>query len=128
MIMKKRISLYVMCALYLLAGINHFRNPEGYYKIIPPWIGNVELVNTAAGIAEILLALLLIFNKTRRWACYGIIAMLLAFLPAHVYMLQTGFCPEIAGVKKCAPEWALWMRLLLFQPLLIWWAWTNRNK
>ncbi|RYY48798.1 MAG: DoxX family membrane protein [Chitinophagaceae bacterium] len=126
--MKKRISLYVMCALYLLAGINHFRNPEGYYKIIPPWIGNVELVNTAAGIAEILLALLLIFNKTRRWACYGIIAMLLAFLPAHVYMLQTGFCPEIAGVKKCAPEWALWMRLLLFQPLLIWWAWTNRNK
>lgn len=126
--MKKRISLYVMCPLYLLAGINHFRNPEGYYKIIPPWIGNVELVNTAAGIAEILLALLLIFNKTRRWACYGIIAMLLAFLPAHVYMLQTGFCPEIAGVKKCAPEWALWMRLLLFQPLLIWWAWTNRNK
>ncbi|RYY70954.1 MAG: hypothetical protein EOO13_04795 [Chitinophagaceae bacterium] len=126
--MKKRISLYVMFALYLLAGINHFRKPESYYAIIPDWIGNVVLINTAAGIAEILLACLLLFKVTRKWACYGIILMLLAFIPSHIYMLQIGFCREIAGQIRCAPAWALWIRLLVLQPLLIGWAWSNRNK
>lgn len=125
--MKKRLSLYVMSAFYLLAGINHFRKPEAYYKLIPTYLGDAAILNTAAGIAEILLALLLLFNFSRRLACYGIILMLLAFIPSHIYMLQTGFCPEIAGGIRCVPDWALWLRLLLVQPLLIYWAWSLRN-
>ena len=126
--MKKRLSLYVMLVFYLLAGINHFRNPQGYLKIIPPWLGDAGLINIAAGVAEITFAILLLFKTSRRWACYGIILMLVAFLPSHIYMLQTGFCPELAGAIRCAPAWLLWLRLILFQPLLIYWAWNTRNK
>ena len=121
--MKKRLSLYVMAGLYLLAGFNHFRSPASYHSIIPPWIGHVEIVNILAGIAEILLAVLLLFKPTRRWACYGIIAMLFAFVPIHIYMLQEGL-----GLNgNTAPAWILWVRLLILQPLLILWAWSNRK-
>lgn len=126
--MKKRLSLYVMFAFYLLAGVNHFRNPEGYLKIIPSYMNDAVLINTIAGIAETVFAILLLFKTSRKVACYGIILMLLAFIPSHIYMLQTGFCPEVAGEIRCAPQWLLWGRLIIFQPLLIYWAWVNRNK
>ncbi|MBC7866012.1 MAG: hypothetical protein H7X88_00625 [Gloeobacteraceae cyanobacterium ES-bin-316] len=121
--MKRTISLYVMAALYGLAGLNHFINPGFYYRMIPPWIGHEETVNTLAGIAELGLAVLLLFKASRKWACYGIIAMLIAFLPTHIYMLQDGFC----ATGACPPVWVLWVRLLVLQPLLIFWAWKNKN-
>lgn len=121
--MKKKISVYIMAALYGLAGINHFVNPTFYHRLIPPWIGHAELVNILAGVAELVLAVLLCFKLTRQIACYGVIAMLLAFIPTHVYMLQEGFC----ATGTCPPAWILWVRLLILQPLLIVWAWSNRN-
>jgi uncharacterized membrane protein len=112
-----------MAALYLLAGVNHFRSPGSYHSLIPPWIGHVETVNILAGIAEIVLAILLLFKPTRKWAAYGIILMLLAFIPTHIYMIQEGL-----GLNgSTAPAWILWVRLLVFQPLLILWAWYNRK-
>jgi uncharacterized membrane protein len=116
-----------MCIFYLLAGINHFRSPESYYKIIPPLMGDPALLNSLAAVIEITFAIMLLFKVTRKMACYGIILMLLAFLPSHIYMLQTGFCPELSGKLYCAPQWLLWARLIIFQPLLIYWAWRNRN-
>lgn len=121
--MKKLLSLYVMAALYLLAGINHFRNPEFYTRIIPPYMGNAAMINSISGIAEISLGILLLFTITRKWACYAVILMLLAFIPAHIYMLQKGFCIG----ENCTPSWILWIRLLVLQPLLTWWAWSVRN-
>ncbi len=112
-----------MMLFYLLAGINHFRSPEVYFPIIPPYLGNKELINYASGMAEIIGALLLLLPATRKFACYGIIAMLLAFIPTHIYMIETGGC--VAGY--CLPAWGLWARLLVLQPLLIYWAWYNRN-
>ncbi len=83
--MKKQLSLYGMSALYLLAGLNHFINPAFYYKIIPPYLGNPRVINTVAGISEILLAILLLPVLTRKWAGYGIILLLLVFVPAHIF-------------------------------------------
>lgn len=78
----------------------------------------------AAGISEILLAILLLFIATRRLAAFGIILMLLAFIPTHVYMLQYHICVG----KVCPPDWVLWSRLFILQPILIMWAWRIRNK
>ncbi len=119
---KKKINLYVMALLYGLAGGNHFLNPANYYEIIPPYIGNEILVNNLAGIAELLLAAMLLIPSLRKLACFGIIAMLIAFLPAHIYMIQAN-----CSGSFCLPEWLLWIRLLLLQPLLILWAWWNRK-
>lgn len=121
--MKKHLSLYLMAIFYLLAGINHFRSPQFYYSIIPSYLGNAPMINILSGIAEIIFAFLLLLKPTRKWACYGIILMLLAFVPAHIYMLQKGFCIG----ENCVPIGLLWIRILVLQPMLIWWAWKNRK-
>jgi uncharacterized membrane protein len=119
----KKVGLYLLIIFYLLAGINHFINPTIYIQIIPPYLPNPELLNLLSGIAEIALAIFLIFKSTRTYAVYGIIAMLIAFLPAHIYMIQIGGC---AG-DLCVPLWVAWLRLIVFHPLLILWAWMYRK-
>lgn len=119
----KKSFLYLQVIFYLAAGINHFRNPEIYYRLIPPYLPAHVQLNKLAGIAEIIFGLLLIFTATRKWAVYGIILLLLALIPAHIYFIKMGSCiPEL-----CVPQWAGWLRLLILQPLLIAWAWWCRK-
>ena len=121
--MLKKVSLVLLIILYIGAGINHFWHPDFYYSIIPPYLPNPYLINIAAGISEIVLGILLIFSTTRKFASYMIIAMLIAFLPVHVYMIQKGGCMnEIV----CISLWEAWLRIF-FQPILILWAWWNRK-
>ncbi|MEO7445558.1 MAG: hypothetical protein ABIT96_01755, partial [Ferruginibacter sp.] len=105
--------------LYILAGFNHFRNPETYIKIIPANLGDASMINIVAGIAEIILGVAVCIKPLRRLGAYGIILMLLAFIPAHIYMFSQPFCIG----SNCDLQWVLWLRLLIFQPLLIYWAW-----
>ncbi len=107
--------VYVMAFLYGIAGWNHFRNPKVYIKIIPSYFSNPSLINNISGIAEIVLAIGLCFPPTRPFAAWGIMLMLLAFIPTHVYMLQN----EKASLKL--PKWLLILRLPL-QLVLIYWA------
>ena len=118
--MARKIALILLFILYIGAGINHFWHPQGYYTIIPPYFSNPFLINALAGIAEITCALLLLFPTTRKWGSYGIILMLIAFIPAHVYMIQKGGC---MGKEICIPAWAAWLRLFPLQLFLIVWAW-----
>lgn len=76
-----------------------------------------------AGFFEILFALLLIFYKTRSLAAWGIILMLIAFLPVHISMISDA--PLHLGRIVVTPLIA-WIRLLILQPLLILWAWWYR--
>ena len=122
--MGKKISLIIMMLFYIVAGINHFRNPEAYYSIIPSYLPDPVWINTGSGIAEIILGVLLIFSKTRKIAAYGIIGLLIAFIPAHICMIQKGWC---LSNGFCLPAWAIWVRLFPLQFLLMWWAWTNRK-
>ena len=112
-----------MAAIYVLAGINHFVHPAFYVKIIPPYLGNAGLINYVAGMAELILGAGLLFERSRKIAALGVILMLFAFLPAHIFMLQQA--PKDPALS--APLWFLWVRLLLIQPLLIWWAWRVGN-
>jgi len=104
---------------YTVAGLNHFRNPASYIKIIPPYFPHPEILNLAAGICEIGFAMMLIFTQTRRLAAWGIIWMLLAFLPVHIKMVVDA--PLMLGDLKVTPFIA-WIRLVVLQPLLILWA------
>jgi len=122
--MFKKISLVAIPLLYIGAGINHFWHPQGYYTIIPDYLPNPVVINVLAGLAEIVLGLLFILRLTRTVAAYGIIAMLLAFIPAHVVMIQNGFC-LINGY--CLPQWAIWIRLFPLQLLLMYWVWRYRR-
>ncbi|CAM3486810.1 DoxX family membrane protein [Flavobacterium chungbukense] len=107
--------LYLMAFLYILAGINHFRKPGMYIRIIPPVFKNPELINILSGAAEIILGLLLILPATTTFAAWGIIVLLIAIFPANIYMFQN----KKAGFGL--PRWILFVRLPL-QIILIYWA------
>lgn len=110
-----------MIAGYLIAGANHFRDPSSYIRIIPPYFPMLKVINIAAGLFELLFAVMLMFPQTRRLAAWGIILMLLAFLPVHIKMVQDA--PFLLGGNVLITPLVAWIRLVVLQPLLILWAW-----
>jgi uncharacterized membrane protein len=122
--MFKKISLVLLIVLYAVAGINHFVHPTGYYSIIPPYLPNQVVINILAGVAELICAVLLIIPATRKLGAYLVVAMLIAFIPAHIYMIQKGGC---MGKEICIPLWGAWLRLFPLQFVLIVWAWWHRK-
>lgn len=123
--MIKQFSFTGLVLFYFVAGLNHFRDPAFYLKLIPPYLPNPELINLLAGMIEIGFSLLLISPKTRNRAVYGIIAMLIAFIPSHVYALS--FDSFMFGNIQ-VPMWAVWLRLIVIHPILIIWVWLHRVK
>ena len=115
----KKLNLFLLSSFYVFVGVNHFINPQFYYGLIPDYVPSHELINVVSGLAEISLGIGVIFQKTRKWSSYLLVAMLISFIPAHVYFIQIGSCIE-GGM--CVAEWIGWVRLLFIHPLLIWWA------
>lgn len=121
----KAASLIIQVIFYLAAGVNHFINPNSYYSLIPDYLSHWQVfINLIAGAAEIILAVGLIIKTTRKIACAGIILMLIAFIPSHVYFITAGI--TAVGPLEVTPLMA-WVRLLIIHPLLIWWAWSCRK-
>ena len=106
---------FVMGLLYVLAGINHFRNPRLYLKIIPPYFSNPKLLNKLSGLAEIILGIGVCIPIISSISAIGIIILLLAVFPANIYMYQN------EKARLGLPKWAVLLRLPL-QLLLIYWA------
>lgn len=106
--------LYVMAAIYIAAGLNHFRLPKIYQRMIPPALPSPKILNMVSGVAEVALGIALCFTLTSQWAAWGIIVLLLAIFPANVYMYTN---------KKIAPgipKWLLLLRLPLQIALIVW--------
>jgi uncharacterized membrane protein len=124
-IKHKKILIIAMGFLYLSAGINHFINPDFYLRLIPPFFTNPEFINILAGISELVLGLGIFFFQTRVWAAWGIVLMLIAFIPAHWYFIDLNTC---TGSGICLAKWFGWIRLIIIQPVLIYWAyWVAKN-
>lgn len=113
-----------MGAFYVSAGINHFLNPDFYMPLIPPYLPFPEAINVISGIIEIILGTGIFLKQTVRYASYGSVAMLIAFIASHVHFIVIGSCVE-GGL--CVPDWLGWVRLIVIHPLLITWAWLYRN-
>lgn len=109
---------------FLFAGANHFINPNFYFDQIPPYFNDKEFINYASGIIEIVLAFGLIFPRTRMLSSIGIILLMTAFIPTHWYVIEQKGCLPSA---YCVPIWAAWLRLIILQPLFIYWAWVVRK-
>ncbi|RDI12127.1 DoxX family protein [Flavobacterium sp. AG291] len=107
--------LYLMALLYILAGINHFRVPRIYMKMIPPSLPSPKSLNIISGVAEIILGILLCIPVASAFAAWGIIALLIAIFPANVYM----YTNEKAALGL--PKWVRLIRLPI-QLVLIYWA------
>lgn len=102
---------------FVLAGVNHFRDPTFYIKIMPDYIPAHAFMVYASGVTEILAGLLLLYPKTTRWGAWAILGHLLIFFTVHIWMIQH------AERFKPAPLWALWVRLAFQFVFLAWAGW-----
>ncbi|MBC6112333.1 MauE/DoxX family redox-associated membrane protein [Pedobacter fastidiosus] len=116
---RYKIFLWIYAVSYILAGCNHFISTDGYYAIMPKWLPAHGFLIYLSGVIEIILGVLLLFSRTRKLASLLIILMLLAFMPAHIYMIQ--IAPFMLG-KILVTPFIAWIRLP-FQLLFIGWAW-----
>jgi len=106
--------LYLMGVFYFLAGLNHFRKPKLYNRIIPAYIPVPKVVNYISGIAEAGLGIALCIPVISAIAAWGIIVLLIAIFPANVYMYTN---PK---ASMYLPKWILLLRLPLQAVLIIW--------
>ncbi len=111
-----------MSVFYVAAGVNHFWHRDVYLQIMPPWLPwHTELV-IISGIFEILFALLLIFQRSRKLAAWSIILILVAVFPANIQMMINYSHESNPGL------WIATVRLPI-QIILIWWAYSfTRNQ
>ncbi len=114
-----------MAGMYIIAGLMHWIFPRAYLAIIPPNFPSKKAMVWWSGLFEVLagLALLVVsfgwsdpyLPNLKTVALWGIILMLIAFLPVHLYMVREP--QRFANIPKVA----LWLRLPL-QGFLIYWA------
>ena len=105
-----------MGGLYVVAGMGHFMATQMYIRIMPDYLPDHRALVLLSGAAEIAGGVGVMVPQTRRAAAWGIVLLLIAVMPANVWMVHH---PErFPGI----PLWAMWLRLPLQLPL-IWWAW-----
>ena len=113
----KLVFMVLMAGFYVLGGVNHFRDPAFYLNIMPSYLPARGAAVALSGVAEVLLGGLLLWPRSRQLAAWGIIAMLVAFLPVHVHMLaNSALYPEV-------PVLFLWARFPMQAVLVIWAYW-----
>ena len=108
--------------LFVAAGVAHFVRPDFYVRIMPPYLPWHRPLVYASGVAEIGLGALLLVPRFRSRAAWGLIALLVAVLPANVHMAVTPHLfPQF-------PPAALWGRLALQGVFVAWAYWfTSRS-
>ena len=103
---------------FAIGGVAHFAATSTEMRIVPPYIPWPRAVVLVSGAFELLGAAGLLFQRTRRAAGIGLLALTIAVTPAHIYMLQR---PDLFAV----PYWALILRLPLQAALLALIAWCT---
>ena len=123
----KNITIYIMSLLYIVIGIRHFTDPDFFLKIMPPFLPFKKELVLISGFFEIAFGFLLLFHKTRFYASWGIILLLIAVFPANIYLYLSEIPQEALGFTKSQ---AL-VRMPFQIPLLIiayWHSMESSNK
>ena len=85
----KLISIYLMSLFYISIGIKHFINVDWFMKIMPPYLPYHKVLVYLSGVFEIIFGIMLVFEKTRFLAAWGLILLLISVFPANIYLAQT---------------------------------------
>lgn len=96
----KIITIYIMGLLYITVGVKHFTDTDFFMTIVPTYIILKKEVVLISGLIEIFLGLLLLFRKTRNFAGWGIILLLIAVFPANIYLYISDTPREILNISK----------------------------
>lgn len=121
--------MYVLALLFFSVGVGHFVNPQFFESIVPAFLPYPSALQYIAGAAEIAGAVGLLVPKTRRWAAWGLVALLVAVFPANIDMALNPrpwpAAPSFMGLDE--PDVVgLYLRLPMQAVLLLWAWWYTR--
>ena len=117
----RTIFRWVLAVFFIGAGVNHFRHPAFYQAMMPPWLPWPDALILISGVAEILGGLGVLVPRARRFAGWGLIALLVAVFPANLHLAFN----QVALPGLTVPVWFQWVRLPLQALLLAWVWWTT---
>jgi uncharacterized membrane protein len=114
-------SRRALAGFFAFTGTMHFVIPRSFEAIVPPWLPLRREAVAISGVAEIAGGVAVLSPRSRRFARWWLLALLVAVFPANVHM---ALHPErVPGLDlKRVPRWTLWARLPL-QPLAMLWVW-----
>jgi uncharacterized membrane protein len=107
--------LLLMSMFYVLAGINHFRKPELYFKIIPDFLVYKDFINFMVGFFFVITGISLLIPLFHYESAVSILLLLIIVFPSNVYMVINN------KARLGLPMWLLILRLPL-QFALFYWA------
>ncbi len=115
----RAVSLVLLAAAFVGAGVLHFVKPRMFEAIVPPSLPSPRALVLISGVAEVLGGAGLLVPALRPWAGWGLAVLLVAVFPANLYMAR-----ESERFRRLAPRWALVLRLPLQAVLLAWVLWA----
>ncbi len=105
---------YLLGILLVLAGMNHFRKPKLYEKMLPPTFPALSTIILLSGIAEMILGFMLMNVGTQQQAAWGAIFLLIIYFLVHIYILMNR-----KNYPKL-PKWTLFLSMPIHVFLIVW--------
>tara|TARA_B100001758_G_C18379440_1_gene596317 strand:- start:887 stop:1297 length:411 start_codon:yes stop_codon:yes gene_type:complete len=113
-----------MSILYITVGIKHFTQTEFFITIVPEYIDYKKEAVLISGLIEIIMGLLLLFDKSRKIGALGIILLLIAVFPANIYLYMSD---NVRDILKISKNQAL-LRMPFQIPLIILAYWHSKES
>ena len=109
-----------LAAMFVFTAVSHFhpRTRPDLIRMVPPGLPAPTLLVTATGVLEFIGAIGLLLPQALAAAAYGLIALLVAMLPANVHAARAGLI--VAGRRASPLVWRL--PLQLFWISALWWV------
>ena len=96
----KLITIYFMSIAYTYVGVRHFIDPDFFLAIMPNYLSMHLFFVYLTGLMEVVFGLLLAFRKTRKFASYGLIILLLIVFPANIHLVESELSQSILEVSR----------------------------
>jgi len=109
-----------LSTMFFFTAASHFTPmKKDLMAMVPPALPRPDVLVLITGIAELAGAIGLLVPRTTFWAAIGLIALMIAMLPANISAARRGV------LLRGRPATSLWLRVPM-QVLFIAWAWAVR--
>ena len=113
-----------LAAMFFFTAAAHFNSMRpDMIAMVPPFVPYPDLMVTFTGICEILGAIGLLIQRTRRIAAIALILLLLAVLPANIYAAHAGVTLRGAPPTPMIPRIVLQIIFIA----ALWWSGARRT-
>ncbi len=106
---------------FIGAGAMHFLMPERYDAMIPPPLPSPRFWVLLSGAFQVAGGVGLLVRRTRRLAALGVIALLVAILPANIHEAVKSSGSHVLPM----PDWYFWLRIPFQLVYIAWVAWAG---